>query len=151
MPSTAWAMARIWSGVVPQQPPRMLTKPLAANSWRKPSGRLGLFVIVAEGIGQAGIRVAADVGRGDLGQFGQVRPHLVGAQSAVDADAEGLGMGDGGPEGVDGLPRQRAAAAVGDCHRNHQRQRHTSFVEQLLDGDDRRLGVEGVEDGLEHQ
>ena len=31
-PSTAFAIARIWSGVVPQHPPTMLTKPLVANS-----------------------------------------------------------------------------------------------------------------------
>ena len=32
LPSAAAATARMWSGVVPQQPPMMLTKPLAANS-----------------------------------------------------------------------------------------------------------------------
>ena len=31
-PSTAAAMARVWSGVVPQQPPTTLTRPLSANS-----------------------------------------------------------------------------------------------------------------------
>ena len=32
MPATASAMARIWSGVVPQQPPTTLTSPASANS-----------------------------------------------------------------------------------------------------------------------
>ena len=32
MPSTASATAEMCAGVVPQQPPTMLTKPLAANS-----------------------------------------------------------------------------------------------------------------------
>ena len=32
-PSTAPAMARTWSGVVPQQPPTRLTRPSWANSW----------------------------------------------------------------------------------------------------------------------
>ena len=32
LPATASAMARIWSGVVPQQPPTMLTRPDSANS-----------------------------------------------------------------------------------------------------------------------
>ena len=36
LPSAAAAMARMWSGVVPQQPPIMFTNPLAANS---PSSR----------------------------------------------------------------------------------------------------------------
>src|SRR5919112_6270154 len=31
-PSAARAIALMWSGIVPQQPPRMLTKPLAAKS-----------------------------------------------------------------------------------------------------------------------
>ena len=31
-PATACAMWRMWSGVVPQQPPRMLTRPLFAHS-----------------------------------------------------------------------------------------------------------------------
>ena len=30
--ATAWLIARMWSGVVPQQPPSRLTRPLAANS-----------------------------------------------------------------------------------------------------------------------
>ena len=60
-------------------------------------------------------------------------------------------MGDRRPEGVDGLPRQRAAATVGDGHRDQQRQPHLSFVEQLLDGNDRRFGVKSVENGFEHQ
>ncbi len=33
-PSTAFAIAEMWSGVVPQHPPTRLTKPLPANSPR---------------------------------------------------------------------------------------------------------------------
>ena len=32
LPAAARAMARMWSGVVPQQPPTILTRPDAANS-----------------------------------------------------------------------------------------------------------------------
>ncbi|MNS11741.1 hypothetical protein D3C72_432880 [compost metagenome] len=35
MSFTALAIARIWSGVVPQQPPVILIKPLSANSFKK--------------------------------------------------------------------------------------------------------------------
>ena len=42
MPSIALAMAAIWSGVVPQQPPRMLTSPLSANSTTSPAMYSGL-------------------------------------------------------------------------------------------------------------
>src|SRR5262245_16327580 len=80
------------------------------------SGRLRLFVRFAKGVRQTSIRVATDKGRGDLRQFGQVGTHLAGAQSTVQADAEGLGLGDGSPEGVDGLSRQRTSAAVRNGH-----------------------------------
>ena len=39
---TASAMAWTWSGVVPQQPPTMLTKPLSANSRRRPAVIFGV-------------------------------------------------------------------------------------------------------------
>ena len=35
MPRIAEAIARVWSGVVPQQPPTTLTSPLSANSRRR--------------------------------------------------------------------------------------------------------------------
>ena len=41
-PSTARAMAAMWSGVVPQQPPRALTNPLAANSRSSPAVSSGV-------------------------------------------------------------------------------------------------------------
>ncbi len=62
---------------------------------------LGLLVVAAEGVRQAGVRVAGDVRRRDPGKLGDVRPHLLRAQRAVDADDERLGVLDGGPEGLD--------------------------------------------------
>ena len=62
-PSTASAIARMCSGVVPQQPPTRFSQPLRANS---PSDRrrlLGRLVEAAEAVGQAGVRVAAHEGR----------------------------------------------------------------------------------------
>ncbi len=41
-PSTAWAIAAMWAGVVPQQPPRMLTKPASANSLTMPAVSSGV-------------------------------------------------------------------------------------------------------------
>ncbi len=41
-PATASAMALMWAGVVPQQPPTRLTSPLSANSWRIPAIYSGL-------------------------------------------------------------------------------------------------------------
>ncbi len=59
-PSTAAAIARICSGVVPQQPPTMLTKPLRANSPMQARRRLRRLVVagVAHRVRQAGVRIA---------------------------------------------------------------------------------------------
>src|SRR5581483_3070902 len=43
------------------------------------------------------------------------------------------------------------AALVDDSHRNHERQSQFQFVETLLDGEERGLRVERVEDGLDEQ
>ena len=86
-------------------------------------GRLvGQLVVLAEGVRQAGVRVAADVAVGDARQLREVRPHLARAERAVEADAERPGVLDRDVERVERLARQRAAAAVGDRHRDHQRQ-----------------------------
>ena len=71
--ATASAMARIWSGVEPQQPPTMLTRPSRAKSsiWR--GHELRALVILAEFVGQAGIGIGADEGVGDAGELGQMR------------------------------------------------------------------------------
>ncbi|MND47409.1 hypothetical protein D3C80_383030 [compost metagenome] len=53
------------------------------------------------------------------------------------------------PERFGGLPRQGTAGGVGDGAGDHDRQFDAVFLEHLLHGEDRRLGVEGVEDGLD--
>ncbi len=55
------------------------------------------------------------------------------------------------PEGVDGLPREVAAREVGDRDRGHHRKARAAFVERAHDARERRLGVEGVEGGLDQQ
>jgi hypothetical protein len=60
-------------------------------------------------------------------------------------------VGHRDPEGLDGLSRQRAAALVGDGHREHQGNLDAQRVEGLVRRDDGRLGVERVEDGLDEQ
>jgi hypothetical protein len=113
------------------------------------------LVVLAEGVRQAGVRVAGDVALGDARQLGEVGTHLVGAERAVESDAERPGVADRGVERVQGLPRQRAAATVGDGDGDHQRQRSlalkAALLEHLEDGGDRRLGVQRVEDRLEQQ
>ena len=149
--ATASAMARMCSGVVPQQPPTRFTRPASANSRSSPRRRLGLLVVAAERVRQAGVRVAAHERRRDRRELGQVRPHLARAERAVDADGERPRVRDRGAERVDRLPGQRAAALVGDGDRDDDRQPRAAALEHLVDREQRRLGVQRVEDGLDQQ
>ena len=113
-PATAFAIAAMCSGVVPQQPPTMFTKPLVGNSREVAAGVGRLFVVLAKGVRQPRVRIAADVAVGDPRELGHVRTHVARAEGTVDADTERLRVRDRHPEGVDRLARQRASAAIGD-------------------------------------
>uniref|UniRef100_A0A0N4ZXP4 EF-hand domain-containing protein n=1 Tax=Parastrongyloides trichosuri TaxID=131310 RepID=A0A0N4ZXP4_PARTI len=93
----------------------------------------------------------ADQGVGDAAQFGDVRPHQLGAQCAVEADGERLGVADRVPEGFRCLAAQRPARAVGDGARDPQRQGLQPLVLKILDGLDRGLAVQGVEHRLDQE
>ena len=55
------------------------------------------------------------------------------------------------PERLRGLPGERAPGGVGDRAGDHHRQPRADGLEHVVDGEQRGLGVEGVEDGLDHQ
>src|SRR5439155_7210761 len=116
-----------------------------------PAGLIRLLVVLTEGVWQAGIRVAAHVTPGDARELREVRAHVARAEGAVEADAERPRVRHRDPEGVNRLPRQRPAAAVGDRRRDHERQPHALFLEDLFDRDDARLGVQRVDDRLEQE
>ena len=99
-PPTASAMARMCSGVVPQQPPTMLTSPLVGELAHELARGRRLFVVLAERVGQARVGVARDVHRRDLGELGHVGAHVGRAERAVDAHRERGGVGDRAPEGA---------------------------------------------------
>ena len=123
-PSPPRAIARMCSGVVPQQPPAMLTKPASANSFSSDEVIVRRLVEagLAHRIGQAGVRIDADEGVADPRQLRDVRPHQRRAERAVEADRERLRMAHRIPERLDGLAGQGAAGGVGDGAGNHHRQ-----------------------------
>ena len=124
----------------------------ALREFAEQPGRLrGVLVVLAEGVRQAGVRIAAHPGVGEARQLAQVGPHLAGPEGAVDADREGPRVGDRDPEGVDRLSRERPPAAIGDRHRDQQRDLGAPLVEDVEDGRDRRLRVQRVEDRLDEQ
>ena len=112
---------------------------------------LGRFVVAAERVGQAGVGMGADVGVGDLGEHVDVRAQVLGAERAVQADRQRLRMPQRVPERLGGLAGQRAAGGVGDRAGDHHRQARAARVERFLDREQRGLGIERVEHGLDHQ
>jgi hypothetical protein len=126
-------------------------EPAGGEFTKVPAGVARPLVVLAEGVGQAGVRIAADMAAGDSRQLGEVGTHVARAQRAVDAHAERPGVGDRHPERIDGLPRERPAAAIGDRRRDHQRQADTLLLEHLFDGDDAGFRVQRVDDGFEEQ
>ncbi len=107
------------------------------------------LVVFAEGVRQAGVGVGGHVGVGLGREFFQVRTQVLGTEGAVQAHGNRVGVANRVPERFGGLARQGAPGGVGDGAGDHDRQFHLVFLEHLLHGEDRRLGVEGVEDGLD--
>jgi hypothetical protein len=103
-----------------------------------------------EGIGQSGIRIDRDKSPRDAGELGEVRLHEVGPERAVQPDREGFGMGDGIPEGLGLLRRDHRFPAASDRGRDDDGELDAVFVEDFAQGDEGGLGIERVEDGLDH-
>src|SRR5262249_53619959 len=81
-----------------------------------------LLVVRPELVREPGVRMAGDVRRRDPREVLDKRAHLGGAERAVDADDERLGVLDREPEGLDGLAREVPTAAVDRRERDPERQ-----------------------------
>ena len=113
--------------------------------------RLGTFIILAERVGQAGVWVGADKCVCGIGDLRQVLAHGARAKGAIEADREGARMAHRMPEGGGRLAGKRAPRTIGDGARDHQRQAGAALGELLEAGEDRGLGVQGVENGLDEE
>ncbi len=113
---------RMCSGVVPQQPPTILRNPLVANSRKRLRRFFRRLIVFAEGIGQARIRVRAYIGVGDARQLLDVRPQLLAAEGAIEADHRGPCMTDRIPKRLGGLSGQGASRGIGDRARDDEGQ-----------------------------
>ncbi len=111
----------------------------------------GALVIKAEFVGQAGVRVSADERVGDPRELGEMGAHFARAECAVKPDAERASMAQRMPEGGRRLARQRAAGEIGYGTGNHDRQLAAGLFEYVIDADERRLGVQRIEDRLDQQ
>ena len=113
--------------------------------------RLRAFVILAEGVGQAGVRIGADERVGRRGDLRQMLAHRARAKRAIEADGERARMAHRMPERGRRLAGKGAARAVGDGARDHQRHLKAALGEGLEAGEDRGLGVQRVEDGFDQE
>ena len=109
------------------------------------------LVVLAERVGQAGVRVAGDEGVRDPRHLGDVGPHLRRAERAVEADRDRLRVPDRVPERLGDLTGQRPPGGIGDGARDDHRPAASALLEQRLDGEHRRLGVQRVEDRLDDE
>ena len=73
---------------------------------------VGRLVVLAQAVGQAGVGIDADVIGGAGGQLAEEGLQLAGAEGAVEADGEDVGVLHGGQEGVEGLAGEGAPGAV---------------------------------------
>ena len=95
--------------------------------------------------------MARDIGRRDSRELGDVRPHLLRAEGAVDADDQRLGMLDRGPESLDRLARERPTATVDDRDGDPERDLDALLLQDVARGHDRCLRVQRVEDCLDEE
>ena len=124
-------------------------EPVAGEAADLGRHRLGALVILAEGVGKAGVGIGADERIGRAGNLLQMFAHRARSEGAVETDGEGAGMADRVPESGRRLAGERASRTVGDRPRDHQRQPDSALGEDLLAGENGRLGVQRVEDRLD--
>ena len=85
-PRASSASARMCSGVVPQQPPTMLSQPSSHEALELRGEHLRRLVVAAVLVGQAGVRDAGDREARQRRERAQVIGHELGTGRAVEAD-----------------------------------------------------------------
>ncbi len=109
------------------------------------------LVILAEFVGQSGIRIGAHQRVGDAADIGDMGAQVLGAERAVEADGDRLGVAHRIPERFGQLAGQQPAGFVGDGARDHHGHVDAAGFRDFGDRIERRLGVERIEDRLDQQ
>src|SRR3974377_890465 len=107
------------------------------------------LVVLTEFVRQPGVRISADEGIGDAADLSDVGAHLARAERAVETDGDRIGVAHRIPERRRRLPGQQTAGAVRYSAGDHHWDVKAALTANLLDGVDRRLGIERIEDGLD--
>ena len=112
-------------------------------------GVLGRFVVFAEGIGQTGVRIHADVGIREPRQLFDVGTKLFDAERAIEADGDRARVAHRRPEGFHRLARERAPRGIGDRAGDDDGQIHAGRIERRAHRVDSRLGIQRIENGFD--
>ena len=142
-------MALMWAGVVPQQPPTRLSSPRRARSPRTAAIDSGVSSYPPSSLGSPAFGWVLTSAGETREQVGHVGRDQVGTERAIEADDERIRVRHRVPERFHRLAREGASAPVDDGPRDPDRQPLASRLEHFIEGEQRRLRVEGVEDGLD--
>lgn len=117
---------------------------------RRHSGRV--LVVFTHSVGEAGVRIGRDVARSPATNTLQEWSHLFRSQGTVEADAEGISVGNAGQEGLICLSGEGSSARSDDGSGDEQGDGLVSgSIEEGHAGEDGSLAVEGIEDSLDQQ
>ena len=116
-----------------------------------PGEHFGRLVVTAHHVGKPCVRVRRDARSGHCRQPFEVGQQLLGPVGAIQSDRQQVRMRHRDGEGLDGLPREGAAAGVGERSGDHHGDRAAQPLAERVDGPEGRLGVERVENGLHQQ
>ena len=108
------------------------------------------LLVLAELVGQAGVRVHADEAGGEARERAQVVGHELGTGGAVESDGEEIEVLHRRVQRVHALPRQHGPHGL-DGAADHEGQVEARLADGLTDPDGRRLDVERVLAGLQQQ
>ena len=109
------------------------------------------FIKPTERIGQAGIRMHIDTAISDGRHFFHMRPQFLRPQRTVKTETDRFNMAQRIPECFRCLAGKNPSTGVSYSPGNHHRQFDVMRLEIFIDGKQRRLGIERIEDGFHQQ
>ena len=112
---------------------------------------LGRLVIAAHYIRKASIGMSRHSALAHCRQTLQIGQHLTRTVCTIQTHSQRLGVRHRGIERLDSLTRQRATTRIGQRARDHQRDLSAQLLTKLLNGIDRRFGIERIEHRFEQQ
>ena len=150
-PETAAAIAATCAGVDPQHAAGDVEQAVLGPFTQRRGHLLRRLVVSTQLVGQTGIRVGRHGQVGDPRQDVEVLAQLLRAERAVEADDQWLRVTDAVPERLDGLSGQGPTGGVDDRPADDQRYPLAQLVEHRLNGKNRCLRIQRIEDGLDEQ